>query len=275
MSELSRFVTIRRRADLIGAQFERALHDRYGRPMFPAKLQVFGIGCSFAFEGVEKRMQLYTADGVVAGPGDGDAFLLSHLAGELAEYLALRGPSDEDQASLSTRGYDVGPALALAIEQERLDREVRLAEDLRKDPSFLARLDDVVWARELYWELGPRLPELMGRAGMTERAFFRYDKEWITAFLQQLPSLAVQQQIRRQLFAKHSRPWKINDIRDLDALSVAVPYCDIVATDKEAAAALEASPQIRAIGSALVSRPEALLEQLTETTTKSSEMPNG
>ena len=105
---------------------------------------------------------------------------------------------------------------------------------------------------------------------MTERAFFRYDKEWITAFLQQLPTLAVQQQIRRQLFAKHSRPWKINDIRDLDALSVAVPYCDIVATDKEAAAALNASAQITAIGSAVVSRPEALLEQLVRTAASKS-----
>ena len=91
MSELSRFVTIRRRADLIGAQFEQALHDRHGRPMFPTKVQVFGLGCNFAFEGVEQRMQLYMADGVVAGPSDGDAFLLSYLAGELAEYLVLRG----------------------------------------------------------------------------------------------------------------------------------------------------------------------------------------
>jgi len=262
MSELSRFVTIRRRSELIDAQFEAALNRRFGRPIYPRKLEAFGIGFNFAFEGVEKRMQIYMSDGVPARPADGAFFVFGYLAGELTEYLMLRGPRDQDLSALAATGYDRGPALA--VEQERLERELRLAEDLRQDSRWLQRLDDVVWARELYWEIGPRLPELMGLAGMTEHAFFRYGKEWITEFLEDLPSVAVQQQIRRQLFAKGSRPWKINDIRDLDALSLAIPYCDVVVTDKEAVGALTGNAGVERSGTVLLARPEELLERLGE-----------
>jgi hypothetical protein len=30
------------------------------------------------------------------------------------------------------------------------------------------------------------------------------------------------------------RDWKINDLRDIAALSIAIPYCDVVVTDKKA-----------------------------------------
>ena len=54
----------------------------------------------------------------------------------------------------------------------------------------------------------------LGRRGWSGRV-----KEWMTAFLEEMPSLAVQAQIGRKIFAKASRPRKVNDIRDLDALS--------------------------------------------------------
>jgi hypothetical protein len=151
----------------------------------------------------------------------------------------------------------------LRLVQERLDRELELAEQLRQDPSARRRLDDIVTAREVYG-LSPRLPELMGRAGMTVDSFIRKGKEWMTEFLDDLPTIAVQKQIRRQIFANGSRPWKVNDIRDLDALSVAVPCCDVVVGDKEAINALKLSTVIQDLGARLISRPEELLELLDE-----------
>ena len=32
--------------------------------------------------------------------------------------------------------------------------------------------------------------------------------------------------------AAANRPWRPNDIHDIDALSVAIPYCDIVVTER-------------------------------------------
>lgn len=32
--------------------------------------------------------------------------------------------------------------------------------------------------------------------------------------------------------AAADRPWRPNDIHDIDALSVAIPYCDIVVTER-------------------------------------------
>jgi hypothetical protein len=45
--------------------------------------------------------------------------------------------------------------------------------------------------------------------------------------------------------------WKRNHIFDIDALSVAVPYCDLVATDKQAAEALSRHRVTERIGSSV------------------------
>ncbi len=49
-----------------------------------------------------------------------------------------------------------------------------------------------------------------------------------------LPSRRVATMIQYHYLKDVRRDWTINDLRDIDALSGAVPYCDIVVTDKKA-----------------------------------------
>ena len=55
------------------------------------------------------------------------------------------------------------------------------------------------------------------------------------------------------LLAQHHRDatfvWKPNHIFDIDALSVAVPYCDLIFTDKQAVDALSRAHATERIGS--------------------------
>jgi hypothetical protein len=78
-----------------------------------------------------------------------------------------------------------------------------------------------------------------------------------------LPTITVQKQIRRQIFANASRPRKVNDLRDLDALAVAVPTCDVVVGDRAAIDALVRSQVVRALGTRLIP-PEELVAVLDE-----------
>lgn len=237
MSELSRFRTLRRRSHLLEAQIERALHDRLGRPAFPTHPRVIGRGAMWAFSGEEIFPRLDGTAEVIAqfiqNTGPQQTARLLVLFAEVTEYLLLRGARPEDVAKMPS--YNLDPVRH--VEQERLDRDRQLDRMLAADPVLRRRLDDILMARELYWELGPELPRVLAKGLLSVDSFFYKGKDWITSFLSDLPSIAVQAAVRRHVFKRGSN-WVINNQRDLDHLSVAVPYCDVVVTDTDAAEAL-------------------------------------
>ena len=61
------------------------------------------------------------------------------------------------------------------------------------------------------------------------------------------------------------RRWKTNDIADIDAMSIAYPYCDAILTDKEARAALVDDPALRRIQVPFMpTRPHELTKSLDD-----------
>jgi hypothetical protein len=60
------------------------------------------------------------------------------------------------------------------------------------------------------------------------------DRERLTDFLMSLPSRRVTAMIQFHYLKDVNRDWSINDLRDVLALSTAIPCCDIVVTDKMA-----------------------------------------
>lgn len=153
---------------------------------------------------------------------------------EFLEYSTLRGVPPE--GSMTIPGYDLDPVRR--AEEGLVQRERDLERQLAEDPALKARLDEILIARELYWELGLELPNLVRKANMSVDSFFYKGKDWLTEFVEDLPTLVVQAAVRRQSMKDAGRPWKPSDVRDLEHLSVAVPYCDIVVTDKRATDAL-------------------------------------
>jgi hypothetical protein len=82
------------------------------------------------------------------------------------------------------------------------------------------------------------------------------------AFAEGMPSSrgAISLKTRYNRDGRHQ--WTTNDIHDIDALAVAVPYCDAVFTDKAACNALAASPELRSFGTFLPRRPGELSDWL-------------
>jgi hypothetical protein len=56
----------------------------------------------------------------------------------------------------------------------------------------------------------------------------------MTDFLMSLPSRRVATMIQYHYLKDVERDWDINDLRDIFALSSAIPYCDMVVTDRKA-----------------------------------------
>jgi hypothetical protein len=254
MSEISRFQTIRVLSQLLDAQFDQALHERLGRPAFPIKAEPFGRGVGFAFKGeaVNLEITLPPWPGIASAPdfiGGRSVFEeLRFRAGEALEYVCLRGPRPEDVPHMP--GYDLTPLQD--ADKEQVNREVELATMLAADPKLRSRLDDVVAARELYWTFGPELPRLLTRAAMSLDSFFYNGKDWIRDFLGSIPSIAVGKALKVRSFANASRAWSVNDLRDTEHLMLAVPYCDVVVTDRHAATVLKQAQLDQRLGTTIL-----------------------
>lgn len=155
-----------------------------------------------------------------------------------AERQLLAGPRDEELGPLRAQGYQPERSRQnhhnnVLIEQEFADE--RLNEHWRK-----GRLLDVVAARHLNLELIDMLThELLAR----ELTFLEV-AETFTQRLQlplAMPSSAVFVGMKAHYHQDANHKWTDNDLHDIAALAVAVPYCDIVFTDAAARNALLAS----------------------------------
>ncbi len=79
-----------------------------------------------------------------------------------------------------------------------------------------------------------------------------------------MPSSLVAITLKTRYHADSNHRWTTNDIHDIDALAVAVPYCDAVFTDKAAWNALTASAELRPLNTFLPRRPGGLTGWLSD-----------
>lgn len=235
MSEISRFNTLNARHVLLEVEIEQALHSRLGRPAFPSTVCPFGRGGFFPFTG--KHHVVTLDDG---GSGITEKLLqkdpLNTLwalvySNEAMEWALLRGPGGE----LSVP-WKLDKLREMDDERLQLDRE--FAQMLQEDAKLRRNRRQVVLLRELYNELGPEFIRVLRKANMSIESFLWKGLDWINSFLDALPIIVIQSTLRDKNHANASRPWKPNDLRDFEQLSVAVPYCDVVVTEKHSAAIL-------------------------------------
>lgn len=238
MAILSGFTTLAARKERLRCEVAQALHQRLGRPLFPERLNPFGCGLAFALgtgNGPAGRIRpVGNAPVRVSEPFRAE---LEFRLNQVAEYLLLRGPAPEHLVAMPD--YDLAAVRALV--EARAAREQELFELLQTDAADMRRLGNIVHARGLYWDLGPQLPELLALAGLSVESFFYKGKDWITSFLDAIPALVVRTSLVMQTNRNGSRAWTRNDIYDIDALEAAVPYCDVVVTERYASEVINRS----------------------------------
>jgi hypothetical protein len=69
--------------------------------------------------------------------------------------------------------------------------------------------------------------------------------------------------LKKGYYRDANHNWTISDIRDIGALSLAVPYCDVVVTDRQVAHALTAAKLGEHFGTSIFSRLSELVEALS------------
>ena len=79
-----------------------------------------------------------------------------------------------------------------------------------------------------------------------------------------MPQVQVAISIKTRYHRNTARVWTTNDISDIDAMSIAYPYCDAVFTDREARAAMADTRELRRFGTYLPQRPDELTAWLDD-----------
>jgi len=268
MLELSEFRTLICRSLVMRLEVEAVLDARIGprKERYPP-LEVIGVGIGHAF-GIRGQLQIGDTRGSspeeIRQQWPGGVEHHDRLLAEMqymAEWALLRGPHDDELDDLRARGFD--PDTARRGQERRAQQEREQAQRLDGDPRWRrGRLRDVVTARYVLVELFEMLQDGLAARGSDLDDAFGEDRASYRAFVDAMPSGDVHISLQ---VAAHSNPraqWKPNDYFDLDALSLAVPYCTIVATDRQRAHELNASGAPARLGTVVVASPSEIVRAL-------------
>ena len=165
------------------------------------------------------------------GPGFAEQL---HQWEELTEHMLIAGPRDDEIPQLVELGYN--PEVTWEVAERRVQQERDFAAQL--NPTLRrGRLRDAVGEREVVIELGDALAEELEVRGTTFDAVIT-SREDARRLALCMPSTRTAIELKTWYHRNPNRKWVVNDINDLDALAIAVPYCDIVFADAAAISAL-------------------------------------
>jgi hypothetical protein len=230
MFRLSRLVTIAPPSKIVDEELAQELNRRFGRPAFPIKVPKIGYGVGFAF-GIPGRVK---ATGFTDAERDriekqmGKTIVDLELeANALFEYWLLSTPR-----SLRDRIPGFEPVSTRQDAAAELAEIQIMVDTLHSDKEIATRPMDGVAARQLCRDIFDNFKRALLSAGFVASFPFR-NKEELTDFLEHLPTQRVETSLKYHYVKRTSTTWKINHLRDIEALSVAIPYTDAVVTDAD------------------------------------------
>jgi hypothetical protein len=258
MEELSGFATLLPRDLISRLEIESVLDQRFGpaaRPLLPIPLIGRGSAWAFGRNGSLKirRGQEDVTDEIRRQWGT-EHFDNWRAQAELhLERSVLVGPSDTAVPALRTQ-YGWRPEVALEINERRAIQEQEQTRRLDSMPEWRrGRLRDVVAVREMIIELFEAIQQAASERGLDTDALFT-GRDDVRAFARGMPSTEVAIEMKTAAHRNRDKAWRTNDILDIDALAVAVPYCDVVVTEKHAHHVLTTAGLHHRMGTALCRR---------------------
>jgi hypothetical protein len=214
-------------SSVISAEFDAALHKRYGVPEFPRAVQIFGLGVGHAFGMGSIAGRLVSREGHPAEPID--PVLKAKIETWANDYLEkelLCGPRKGE----TIPGYD--PNAHKVFAEKFVKAEEDQAKKFQKFNVDSAYQKRVLTAREWILLNEEIAGEALIRAGIDPVWFFEQGAEFLTDFLKDLPIIYAQVEMRRLQHQNKERKWSTHDHYDVVALSMAVVHCDAVVTEK-------------------------------------------
>lgn len=268
MEELSGFASLLSGLDVMRLEIDAAVANITGTTERHSPAELVGTGVLQAF-GRQGGLRIYDSkthadvtEAARAGwPGGPEAYdQWSKTADVELSRAALRGPPDTEAEDLRRTGWD--PEAAQRIAEERLASELELVEILNRDDRWRrGRIRDVVSARYLANDALEVLMEAAAARGVSLEELCP-SLESARRFTDGMPSADTHITLRTAAHRNAATRWRTNEIFDVDALSVAVPYCDVVVTEAHAYHVLNSTRLPDRVGTKVFRTIQALVELL-------------
>ena len=144
----------------------------------------------------------------------------------------IEGPTPQEEPLLRKQGWR--PEVIVQASERSASAERAQAQRLDDDPNWrLGRIRDLITAREAIVEVGDIFAEGFVRRGPgAADQFFATNADDLRAVYGGMPSFDVAVTLKISLHRDSNHKWTNNDIFDIRALALTVPYCDVVVTDR-------------------------------------------
>jgi hypothetical protein len=234
MEELTSFASLLSRVVVMELELT-AMLDRFARePSALPTIPLLGRGVRHSF-GRQSGLRIMGPSGDATGQMrermGAEAFDdLVTRAELLLDRSVLQGPSGDEVEDLRAIGWKPEAETQVAESRAAEERDQTLRLD-GEGPWRHSRLRDVVSARELLIEFQDMLPRALAQRDLVLTDVIS-DPQSAREFVRAMPSTEVAIELKTAWHRDRGKPWTANDIYDIDALSLAVPYCDVVATEK-------------------------------------------
>ena len=259
MEELSDFWTLAPMSVVLAEEIDTQLQARFDRPAEVRTTAKIGRGFGFA-HGEAGSLRIEGSDAAMEALrqrlGEDGIRRLEASVNATFERVALR-------AGRRIPGFN--PYEDRDRAEERLARVLRVVDNLRNDRDLYRKLDDVVAAGEIVAEIFEEVRDALVRADDDSYAIateFTESKEQMSEMLLAMPSRRVSVTVRHRYHRDQNHNWTVNDLRDIDALSIAVPYCDVVVTDNAVRTAISQAHLDRICSTVVISRRSDLPRHL-------------
>jgi len=268
MEELSGFQVLLGRVTIAELEIDGMLDALLGAKTRDPRIPLLGTGFGRAF-GIRGGLVIRDTEGNDCsssmrdrmGESEFERFMAE--ANQTMERAMLAGPPDEELPALRAMGY--APEATHQMTEQRAQQEREQAARLNADDRWRrGRLRDAIGARELASEWIDQITRAVIARDTNIGEVVREDRTMMRAFADGMPSSRVAISLKTRYHRNGQHQWTSNDIHDIDALAVAVPYCDAVFTDKAARNALAASAEIRPLGTFLPRRPRELADWIND-----------
>lgn len=234
MEELTGFASLMDRVVVMNLELDAMLDPFAKQPSALAKISLLGRGVRHSFGrsgGVRFTGPNGDATEEVRARMGAEAFDRFVAEAELQlDRSVLRGPADDEVQDLRARGWK--PESAIQAAEKRAVQERELSPTLDAETRWRrGRLRDVVAARELCFEFQNILPRAVTRRQLALRDVIS-DPDSGRKFVRAMPGTEVSIELKTAWHRNRDKAWTANDMYDIDAMALAVPYCDIVVTEK-------------------------------------------
>jgi hypothetical protein len=233
MAALSRYHTIAPFPTLARCELRGAIARQFGSRVVPAAPTPFGLGADHAFS--TNLIEQFLSRLGAAAP----------LAKDALEWVALAGNPEQD-------GSDHPVFAVHAAMQKEADRLEALRDLRRPDGWTRGEKSERVWAAQAYAESLEELNDAFAEADVPAGRLMALGADGMTRFLEAVPTLHTRYELGRLKEQATSQAWSANDLRDLQALSSAIVYADVVVTEKSWTALAQRSGLDERFGTTIV-----------------------